>query len=157
MRFRTRLNDGESSAPRPISYPKTRPVLQLVADKNGKRSVKKVGETNFYQQTQEAKADTLIYNLIDQYQRNGDASIFGEPSIGGLIDTVGMPTTLMEAENIRLQAKTVFDNLSIEERNKYGQDFTKFLADVDNRIAKRAAELEAAKANPTSAPEVKDV
>lgn len=137
MKFRSR-SDYSRQKPKAIVYPKTRPQYIETVDKEGKRKVVKDGETNFYLQAQEALSDTLIYNLIDQYERTGNASIFGSPSLGGFIDTVGMPRDLMEAENIRARAKMLFDALPLEERKKFGHDFGAFLNDVNAKLAAKS-------------------
>lgn len=133
MKFRTR-SDTSRVVPAPVSYPKTRPTYGYTVDKDGKERVVQTGSTAFYEQTQEATQDTLIYNLIDQYERSGNAAIFGSPSIGGFIDTLSMPRDLMEAENIRARARELFEALPLDERKKYGQDFGAFLSDVNQKI-----------------------
>ena len=139
MKFRTRSNTAYDK-PKPIEFPHVRPTYRRVVGKDGQETVKLVGESNFYEQIQEAAPDTLIYNLIDQYNRTGNGSIFGNPSIGGFIDATTMPRDLMEAENIRVEARQLFDALPLEERKKYGQNFGLFLADVNTQIAAKTVQ-----------------
>lgn len=139
MKFRTR-SDFSYEHPKPVVYPKTRPIFRESLDEFGRTVVKQDGETNFYAMIQEAAQDTLIYNLIDQYERSLDPTIFGSPSVGGFIDCMSMPRDLMEAENVRSQAKQLFAALPAEERKKYGNDFTTFLSDVNAKLAAKVVE-----------------
>lgn len=138
MKIRKRF-DRSYDRPAPVEYPTTRPVFQEVVKKDGSISIEKVGEENFFQATQEAVKDTLIYNLIDQYERTLDGSIFGTPSVGGFIDTTSMPKDLMQAENVRAQAKQLFESLPADARKKYGNDFTTFLVDINAKLKDKSA------------------
>lgn len=110
-----------------------------VDQKTGRKTVAKVGETNFYLAMQEAKADTLIYNVIDRYNR-GDLSAIGE-NVGGYIDVVGLPNTLQGIEQARINAELAWSSLPLDVRNKYGHDVGAFLVDVQKQAdaAKTAA------------------
>lgn len=150
MKIRKRFDRGYDR-PAAIEYPTTRPVFQEVVKKDGSIVVEQVGEENVYQATQEAVKDTLIYNLIDQYERTLDSSLFGTPSIGGFIDVTSMPKDLMQAENIRAQAKQLFDSLPADARKKFGNDFSTFLVDINTKLKEKSTVL--GNKEPVEAPE----
>ena len=138
MKFRSR-SDYSGFEKVILTFPQTEPKYKIDVDKEtGREIVVRAGETNVYIQKQEAVKDVLLYNLIDTYTRTGDASIFGE-NLGGFIDVVNLPKSLLEAENVRVQAKQLFDRLPFEQRNVYGNDVFVFLKDVNDKLKAKAA------------------
>ena len=155
MKFRTR-SDTSGYTPEVRDFPEIMPEYALrINPETGKREVYMKGKTNVYQQKQAALPDTLIYNLIDRIERTGDFSLLGE-NLGGFIDVTNMPRNLMEAENVRLQAQQLYNSLPLEERNKYGNDFSKFLMDVNEKLRTKEVAAAAAKRDEVVKEPVKD-
>lgn len=120
-----------------------------VDQKTGKKYVAEVGQTNFYLRMQEQKEETLIYNVIDKYNR-GQTDLIGE-NTGGFIDCIGLPNTLQEIQQSLINAELIFNGLPLEQRGKYGHDIGAFLKDVEDkataaRLAQSAAKREEVKA-----------
>lgn len=144
MKFRHR-SDTSGYTPEVRDFPEIMPEYGLrINPETGKREVYKKGSTNVYEQKQAALPDTLIYNLIDRIERTGDMSLLGE-NLGGFIDVTNMPRNLMEAENVRLQAQQLYNSLPLEERNRYGNDFSAFLQDVNAKLKSKDVAAAAAK------------
>lgn len=150
MIFRSRSNySGWEREDR--TFPQVEPTYAYDFDKtSGRKVLVKTGETNVYIPKQEAVQDTLVYNLIDQVQRTGNTELLGH-SVDGFIDAIGLPKNLMEAENIRIKAETLFNSLPLDVRKQYGSDYGAFLKDMNHKLTEKqqtaaSAAREAAKA-----------
>lgn len=121
----TRINS------QPKEYPKTQPIFEKAINKYGKVYPKVVGETNVYLQKQEQKEESLLYTQIDRYARGqGDLNLVRETE-ARYCDLVGAPTSFFEAQNSMLQAKNAFMKLPVETRQKYGNDVSTWLRQLD--------------------------
>lgn len=143
--FRTRTN-----LPKPEENKYTTAVLKTrarygyVVDKaTGRKNVKPVGQTNFYNLIQESLDGTRIYDVIDRYNR-GETSVIGE-NVGGYVDCIGLPKSLPDIQQSLINAELLFKSLPREERVKYGQDVGAFLADLQKRQAEARAQASAQK------------
>ena len=132
----------KGKAPRSVrSYPKTMPKYGYDVDKEtGEKIVVKQGETNVFLQTQEARADTLIYNIIDKINRTGDMSLLGN-SVEGFIDVTSMPKTFLEAQVMRVKAEQFFDRLPIEEKAKFQNNVSVFIKSVNEGFNARVPDV----------------
>lgn len=121
----TRINS------QPKEYPKTRPVFEKAIDKYGREYAKVVGETNVYLQKQEQKEESMLYTQLDRYVNGqGDLS-FVRQTEARYCDLVGAPMSFFEAQNSMLQAKNSFLQLPLEVRQKYGNDVSVWLRQLD--------------------------
>ena len=146
MDFATRSNMKQGYDPIKVDFPKCLPKYGYEIDaETGEKVVAVVGHTNVYAQKQEAVKDTYIYNMIDRINRTGDFSLLGE-NLGGFIDVTNMPKNLMEAENVRVKARQIFDSLPMEKRSDYGNDFNLFLKDVNVKLSQKAPSVSKAPA-----------
>lgn len=115
-----------------VTCKKSAPKFGEVVDKEtGRKTVKVVGETNLYQMIQENKAETLIYNVIDKYNK-GHTELIGE-NVGGFIDTIGVPNTLQDMLQVQINGELAWQSLPLELRRKYGHDVGAFLVDVQKQ------------------------
>lgn len=80
-----------------------------------------------------------LQEIYNSQRDNCDVSILAERFLAGdesalhrgnpvFLDLLGMPKTLMEAYQIQQRASDAFANLPVEVREKFGQDFGRFLA-----------------------------
>lgn len=90
------------------------------------------GKENVYQSIQLAAKGNLPLDLIRRAER-GDITAIPPPiSSDGVVDLLNAPTSLMDAQNTLLHARSIFDSLPLEVRNKYGNNFNTFLSAVDD-------------------------
>lgn len=136
MKFASRSDMYAGYEPKPRQFPVVAPTYAYDIDREtGKKVVvKQKTGTNFYQQIQESKEDTLIYNVIDRINRTGDYSLLGE-NMGGFFDATVLPKDLLAAKKVELQAKQFFDALPSDVRSKeYGNDFDTFIKTLNTKL-----------------------
>lgn len=136
MKFASRSDMYYGFEPKPREYPVIAPRYAYDVDKEtGKKVVvKQKTGTNFYQQIQESKEDTLIYNVIDRINRTGDYSLLCE-NMGGFFDATVLPKDLLAAKKVELQAKQFFEALPSDVRSKeYGNDFDVFIKTLNSKL-----------------------
>lgn len=144
MKFRTAFDGVKYQPENPRHYSKTEPQYRMELNPDsGLKELVEVGQVNVYAIKQEAAKDCNIYNQIDRFNRTGDASFLGQ-TVDGFIDTLQMPKSLMEIENVRAKASQLWAAAPRQIREQYGSNIEKFLKDVDKKLADRAAEKLAA-------------
>lgn len=137
MKFRTAYSEKDrdfSIGDFPVTLPEYR--MEFNQD-TGSEELVPVGHVNFVAKIQEAAKDCNIYNQIDRYNRSGDASFLGE-TVDGFIDTLSMPRSLMDVENIRSKSRQLWNVAPLEIRSKYGNDISRFMKDVDAKLKQRS-------------------
>lgn len=134
---------------RPAIYPGYEPVLRKFPclapvygkefDKEtGREKVVVVSHTNFYEKIQAAKADTMIYNVIDRLERTGQRITDAEIAADGIVDTLSMPRNLMEAKQIECETRRFFEGLPAEVKfSKYQNSFDVFLKSVHDGLVNK--------------------
>lgn len=134
MKFRTRTD--HEFTPSEVIYPKTAPKYGKEFDsKTGREKVVVVGQTNFYERIQASAPDTLIYNVIDRLERSGQRYTDALLSVQGLVDTLSMPRSLLEAQEVRARTKQFFNSLPASIREEqYGNSFDTFLVKLDKQL-----------------------
>lgn len=136
MEFKSQTNRHKR-----IFQPKTKkivPEYKLRTQKDGTKKLVKVDE---YDITEKIKANKDTYNLkklVELYQIKPDESM-GKLT-ENVADLTRMPTNLIEAQNQAEEAKIIFDSLSVKVKNKFDNDFGKFLAASTNGELKKIIE-----------------
>lgn len=90
------------------------------------------GKENLYQRIQLAAQGNLVLDLIRRAERGDLSAILPVDAPECIVDITNAPTSLMDAENKLIQARSFFDSLPLEVRNKYGNNFNTFLSAVDD-------------------------
>lgn len=82
------------------------------------------GQVNQYDEIQACLDGTKIENIIKRYVL-GDTSALGIPDGGQYVDTVGMPHSYIEAQNMIRSVFNSYDNLPLDIQSKFDnkQDF----------------------------------
>lgn len=125
MSFFSRNNRPKAVSP-PIgdgTVPKYEEVV-----KDGRRGLVENGKDNLFEFVQASKEESLVYNIINRYQR-GDLMALNQ-RVGQYIDVVGMPTNLAEAHQAVIDARRTFDGLPAEIRKKFDYSFDLYLEQV---------------------------
>lgn len=95
----------------------------------GRMVVGKTGETNRYDQIQQAIPETSLTSIIQRLMK-GDKSAVGDV-VGSFVDATCLPKNLMEAQNLMIFSERYFETLPVDVRKKYSNDIGAFLKDVD--------------------------
>lgn len=131
-----------SNRPKTIAHPTTSkidPIYQEQIDKDGKKMLKEVGQTNRYEKIQTFKEETMIYNILKRFAA-GDVEALNQKK-GTFGDFSNTPTSLAEAQQQLIDAENTFNSLPLEIRGEFDHSYEQFLAsaqkgDVLDRIAK---------------------
>lgn len=95
---------------------------------DGVRHLVKVNENPLNDFVQASLADTLIYNIIDKYQK-GNLDVLNKTS-GHFFDVTGFPTSLAEAQKQIIQAESFFGQLPLELRKEFDYSSSVFLSKI---------------------------
>lgn len=93
---------------------------------NGVRSLVRTGGNPINAFVQESLRDTLVYNILDRYQR-GDVNALQRMS-GQFMDVTGMPKNLAEAQQKLIDVERQFSLLPISVRQRFDNSMSKFVA-----------------------------
>lgn len=123
-------------------------IYKRSVDENGMPCLEESGKENIYQKIQLCAKGNLVSDLIDRAKR-GDPNAIPEP-IESFVDCTKLPKNLLEARNQLVRAESYFNELPVDVRNKYGNNFANFLSAIDSGTfvketvikAREAAELE---------------
>lgn len=124
-----------------IFQPKTRktvPEYKLRTQKDGTKKLVKVDEYDIYEKIQQNKDTYNLKKLVELYQIKPDESI--NKLEENVADLTRMPTNLIEAQKQAEEARIIFDSLSVKVKNKFDNDFGKFLAASTNGELKKVIE-----------------
>lgn len=106
----------------------------------GVRTLVKVNEEPLNEFVQKSLPDTLIYNILDKYNR-GNVDVLNK-TIGQFMDVTQFPTSLAEAQNNIIKAERHFNSLSSDIRRKFDNSPTKFMEAVfDGSILEKTKDL----------------
>lgn len=95
-------------------------------DSNGELVLEKTGEKNIYNEIQSHEPSCNINSILARY-RAGEESVLNQPGYR-FGDFSLIPNSLLDAVNRLEDAKAVFKSLPLEEREKYGQSFEKWIS-----------------------------
>lgn len=141
MIFRNRQSES-NTIPCP-SGEKEETTFTMTIDKEGHKSIKIDGKTNIYERIQSHAEECDIYNILNRAM-NGDQTALNARS-GQYIDTIGMPKTLAEAQQLIINIRHDFEKLPKEERLKYNNSPEEYVAHFEDNVIKEAAAVAAAK------------
>ncbi|MBQ2713443.1 MAG: hypothetical protein IJF22_00555 [Clostridia bacterium] len=107
------------------------PVYSLVIDKEtGKKEVKQTGKRNIYKEIQAHKEECLVYNILERHV-NGDTLALNQ-SQGFFADISNMPKSLNDAQEIILNAETLFKEMPVAVRSEFNHSMSEFVASISN-------------------------
>lgn len=114
------------------SFTKTKqPVYKVKFDtKTGERTLEIEKEIDIYEKIQEYKDECNISNILKRYNLDMFQQLKKEEE--QLIDLTNLPENLMETMAIIDRAKHAFDMQSTAIKDKFGNDFKKFIAASEN-------------------------
>lgn len=109
-----------------------------------------------YEAIQLAARGCLVKDLVRRSEC-GDARAIGDPTFESC-DITNAPTSLLDAQNRLIQARSIFDKMPVEVKQKYNNNFAAFLESVsdgsylkDANSDKAAKDLAAANAKTVAA------
>lgn len=100
-----------------------------VFDENGVMDLVESGRENLYDYIQSFKESTDINVILKKYA-SGDVSALAK-SQGSFFDCTGMPRTYAEMLNTLISAENTFNSLPVDEREKFGFSFERWLSEFD--------------------------
>lgn len=115
--------------------------------KDGVRVVVPKGEIDLYSKVQADKASCNVYNILQRFTR-GDVDVI-QQRVGQFIDTVGMPTSIIEAHRKLDTMRKSFESMPAEFKEKFGGSFDTFVekgatlspADLAAMVSPKKAEV----------------
>ena len=114
------------TSPKPITYSRYRKVYKVVHDANGNKRFEQVGQTDLFALTQSFKESCSIENIIKR--ASNDPSVLHR-TVGQYMDLTKVPTTMQDCFEVINNAQKVFENLPMDQRNTYNNNFASFLGD----------------------------
>lgn len=103
-----------------------RPIYTSQINDDGTLDLVQTGVEDL-QEIYNSQRDTCDVSILAERFLAGDESALHR-SNPVFLDLLGMPKTLMEAYQLQQRAADAFDTLPVEVREKFGQDFGRFLA-----------------------------
>lgn len=94
-------------------------------DENGNAYLEQVGEINTYEKIQSYKDEVDPMSILARYAA-GDTTVMANP--GWYIDTSKLPANYIEWRNLMNDQKEKFENLPLEIRNKFNNNFDQWAA-----------------------------
>lgn len=107
-------------------------IWQLKIDEKGNETFYIAGKTNVYEKIQAHLEETKLENILAKCIDTGDTTLL-EQRQGFYADISEMPSTWIEAQNKIKNAENIFNNLPLEVRKQYDNNFNKYLADVGSK------------------------
>lgn len=132
IQIRTIFDRRRVKAPTPSGVA----IVYLEQMKNdGTMDLVRSGKHDLNAFVQASKDSTLIYNLIDRYERSQDPSIFDQRH-GFFADVGQMPRSLAEAQNMIISIDKKFCSLSADVKAEFGNSSQRFAQAVfDGSVA----------------------
>lgn len=106
------------------------PVYEERFDSNGAIHLVETGKTDLNAFIQASKESTLVYNILDRFQR-GDVGVLDQVR-GFFADVTDMPNSLMEAHQLVTRIANGFDSLPSDIKSEFGNDVNGMLKAIDN-------------------------
>lgn len=131
MTFRT-VAQALESHPRVYATPgdKVKTLYSPTFDEFGHMELKESGKENLYDYIQSHKESCDIHVILARFV-NGDVNALARRQMF-YADLTEFPTTYADVVNTMHGAEDYFTHLPVEVRAKFGHDFNKFLASLDN-------------------------
>jgi hypothetical protein len=131
MKFRT-VAQAIESHPRVFATPgeREKTLYSPSFDEFGHMELKEAGKENLYEFVQSHKESTDIHVILARFV-NGDTSALARRQMF-YADLTDFPTTYADVVNTMHGAEDYFTHLPVEVRAKFGHDFNRFLASLDN-------------------------
>lgn len=92
---------------------------------DGVRKLVRTGSNNINDFIQKSLKDTLIYNILDKYNR-GNVDVLNKAH-GQFFDATVYPTSLAEAQNSIIKANRFFDSLPLDVRKSFSNSSESFV------------------------------
>lgn len=134
MKFRSAFDRGSVLA-RSFSSSSGLPYREtferVVDPVSKKKFIKPSGKQPTYEIIQQNAKGNLISDIYARSLR-GDSDAIGKVNDEMFADITRAPKSLMEAENMLIKARSIYDSLSIDDRNASGNDFNTWLSSVND-------------------------
>lgn len=108
-------------------YSKEKPTYHLVIDKFGHQKLEQDGVENIYDKIQAYHDGCALKCILARYKETGDVSLLNRKS-GAFFDSTDMPDSLLGMYKKVNEGKEFFNNLPLEVRQQFNNDFGEFLA-----------------------------
>ena len=131
MKFRT-VAQAVEDHPRVFITPgdKVKTLYSPTFDEFGHMELRESGKENLYDYIQSHKESCDIHVILARFV-NGDSTALARRQMF-YADLTEFPTTYADVVNTMHSAEDYFTHLPVEVRAKFGHDFNKFLASLDN-------------------------
>ena len=96
-----------------------------------KKSIKKSGEEDTYRFIQECAKGNLVCDIIQRSIR-GDSTAIGTVSEDMFADITQAPKSLLEAEQLLIKARSIYDSLPVDTKRASSNDFSVWLSSVND-------------------------
>lgn len=104
-------------------------IWQLKIDEKGNETFYIAGKTNVYEKIQAHLEETKLENILAKCIDTEDTTLLNQRE-GFYADLSEMPNTWIEAQNKIKNAENIFNELPLEIRKKYDNNFNKYLAEI---------------------------
>lgn len=98
---------------------------ERIDTKTGMTYLKKTGETNVYERIQASKDSTDIQKIVERYQITLENK--PEMNMDEVLDYTNIPGNLIEAQQLIIKAKQLFEKEPKDIREKYNGNFNEYL------------------------------
>lgn len=115
-----------------------KPVYHARKMENGSIELVQTGEENLYDAIQAEREGCEIATILRRFA-NGETDVLSRAQ-GMYGDFTNFPTTYAEMLNKLIEGRAVFEGLSLEERQKYGNDFGVWLQSLDQSVSEPVLE-----------------
>lgn len=136
--FFSRNNRPDTIIP-PIGDGTSTKYEEIFDPQSGTYKLVEAGKEDLFSLVQASKQETLVYNIIDRYQR-GDVTALSQ-RVGQYMDVVGMPKNMMEAHAVMLDIERKFNALSPDVKSKFGNDVNVFIDTVSHSTPDKLQEI----------------
>lgn len=125
-----------------------KPAFKMEIDKDGRRSLKRTGLINTYEQIQSHKDSVDIQYIMERFA-NGDASVLSKAQ-GIYGDMTNVPTSIVELQQRVMDAERLFYTLPVETREKFEHNPSMFYASIGSDSFNEIMGLDKTKENPAT-------
>lgn len=104
--------------------------FSLSIDKNGVKDLRPNGkpDIDIYDEIQSHSESVDIHVLLKRFE-NGDVSVFSR-TVSNYLDTTGLPKTLAEWEQARIDGENIFNGLPVNVRAEFNHSPSEFFASI---------------------------
>lgn len=121
---------------------KEKKVFRRSIDANGVRSLVFTGVKNTYREIQENLHGSTVSDIVARSLLGDNTDYTADPA--AFVDLTTSPKNLMEAQNMLIRSRDLFNSLPVDVRKEYDNNFSSWLSSVnDGSFVKRYSKTSA--------------